>query len=78
MNISEGGFNSTLVQLKDKFPELNYTDHQSFNSTLVQLKVGKIRLFKREVGSFNSTLVQLKVFQNRFVVYFFELVSILP
>ena len=37
-NEKKGCFNSTLVQLKDKFPELNYTDHQSFNSTLVQLK----------------------------------------
>ncbi len=54
------GFNSTLVQLKDFFDELECIGENSFNSTLVQLKGITLQKKKRSQSSFNSTLVQLK------------------
>ena len=58
------GFNSTLVQLKDKLVSFCHALGFCFNSTLVQLKGALRNISARRHGSFNSTLVQLKAVKN--------------
>ena len=54
------GFNSTLVQLKDRTGRIRVKCERSFNSTLVQLKATGNVNATGLIASFNSTLVQLK------------------
>ena len=55
-------FNSTLVQLKGIYIDMEKNVLLCFNSTLVQLKESKVIRQLMSEMSFNSTLVQLKVY----------------